>query len=205
MSEYRHSSIPMTSFTVYRAILQYTLNRTHHRAYTLKLPIIMMHPNAYHLQPTKLISNSPYPLLYYPSAFPDCSADQISKHFSQNGWEEKWRFGIYHKSHYHSNTHETCGIFRGSAKLLVGVADDASERTEGTELEVQAGDVVVIPAGVAHRCLEEKGGFMMVGAYPQGAPQWDMNYGGEGKNIETAVPMDPVLGDSTDGLKGLWK
>lgn len=67
------------------------------------------------------------------------------------------------------------------------------------------GDVVIIPAGVAHRCVEEKGGFMMVGAYPRGAPQWDMNYGGEGKKIDRTVPMDPVQGNKEDGLVGLWK
>jgi len=112
---------------------------------------------------------------------------------------------MYHRSHYHSTTHEALGIYQGTAKLRFGVSD--KEPTEGAvELDVSPGDVVVIPAGVSHRCVEEEGGFSMVGAYPRGAKQWDMNYGGEKVDVEQGVPeKDPVLGDSEQGLKGLWK
>lgn len=52
---------------------------------------------------------------------------------------------MFHKSHYHSTTHEALGVFQGEADLLFGVAD--SEMTEGKEVKetVQAGDVIVIP------------------------------------------------------------
>ncbi len=47
------------------------------------------------------------------------------------------------------------------------------------ETDVQKGDVIVVPAGVGHRLLEDlKGGFEMVGSYPQGKC-WDMCYGKE--------------------------
>ncbi|KAK9825331.1 hypothetical protein WJX74_010061 [Apatococcus lobatus] len=39
--------------------------------------------------------------------------------------------------------------------------------------QVTAGDVLVIPAGVAHKQVKSSGGFTMVGAYPVGAPHWD--------------------------------
>lgn len=38
---------------------------------------------------------------------------------------------------------------------------------DGIELTVKVGDVIVIPAGVAHCALKESGGFSMVGAYPE--------------------------------------
>jgi len=71
----------------------------------------------------------------------------------------------------------------------------------GRLFEVRAGDVVVIPAGVAHRRIESGDGFMMVGAYPPGQ-DWDLLRGEPAdrpqadRNI-AAVPLpvtDPVLG-----------
>lgn len=68
---------------------------------------------------------------------------------------------------------------------------------------VQKGDVVVVPAGVGHRLLQDLDGeFEMVGAYPKGVT-WDMCYGKEGeedkvKSIEKLgwFDKDPVYGDS---------
>ncbi len=67
--------------------------------------------------------------------------------------------------------------------------------------EVRAGDVIIIPAGVAHKNLGSSDGFGVVGAYPDGQ-DWDMNYGRAGerprsdRNIRlVAVPKaDPVFG-----------
>jgi uncharacterized protein YjlB len=54
--------------------------------------------------------------------------------------------------------------FRGNATVLIG----------GTHtLEVRAGDVLLIPAGVSHRALRRSADFCMIGAYPAGAQQWD--------------------------------
>ena len=62
------------------------------------------------------------------------------------------------------------------------------------------GDVVVVPAGVGHRLLEDlDGGFEMVGSYPVGCG-WDMCYGGE-EGVEGRIralgwfERDPVYGD----------
>ncbi|EDU43170.1 conserved hypothetical protein [Pyrenophora tritici-repentis Pt-1C-BFP] len=57
--------------------------------------------------------------------------------------------------------------------------------------------------------VEVKGEFMMMGAYPEGNV-WDFKVGGEHKGREEVVwnvPVpgkDPVLGESLEGLVGLW-
>ena len=50
----------------------------------------------------------------------------------------------------------------GSAQVRFGGED-------GELVGVTAGDVVVIPAGVAHACIEASDDFSVVGAYPDGA------------------------------------
>ena len=80
----------------------------------------------------------------------------------------------------------------------------------GRVLEVQAGDVVVIPAGVGHQNLGASGDLLVVGAYPGGA-DFDLCRGEADErprvldNI-SQVPLpaaDPVYG--ADGpLLGKW-
>jgi len=76
---------------------------------------------------------------------------------------------MYRESHYHSTTHECLGIFRGHAKLRFGVSNDDNP-DDAIVLEVKSGDVIVVPAGVAHCALNESGEFCMVGAYPEVPP-----------------------------------
>ena len=73
---------------------------------------------------------------------------------------------MYRESHYHSTTHEGLAIFRGNARLRFGVSND-DNASDGVELNVKVGDVLVIPAGVAHCALTESGGFTMIGSYPE--------------------------------------
>ena len=114
-----------------------------------------------------------------------------------------WRNGIYTFHHYHSTTHEVLGCYEGSANILLG-------GEEGELLEVSAGDVVLIPAGVGHFNKGSSSDFGVVGAYPRGF-DWDMQYGRPGErpkvleNIAAVPipPMDPVAGEM-DGLKKFW-
>ncbi|HTU03703.1 MAG TPA: hypothetical protein VMG58_17855, partial [Candidatus Sulfotelmatobacter sp.] len=69
----------------------------------------------------------------------------------------------------------------------------------GLTLEIHPGDIVVIPAGVAHKNLDATHDFAVVGAYPDGQ-RWDMNYGKPGERpaadtriARVALPArDPV-------------
>ena len=77
-------------------------------------------------------------------------------------------------------------------------------------MEAEAGDVIVIPAGVSHKNIHQSPDFRCVGAYPVGQSP-DMQYGKPGerphvdRNIESVpIPkMDPIFG--IDGpLMEMW-
>ncbi len=150
------------------------------------------------------------PLLYYPGAVslsdsPSDPAARFEALFERNEWPGAWRNGIYHYHHYHSTAHETLGIYRGSAVVRLG------GEVNGIVVELHAGDVVVIPAGVAHKRLSATPDLGVVGAYPP-EQKVDMNYGqagerpGTDRNIE-ALPLpstDPVTGVSGP-LVRLWR
>ncbi|KAF2127819.1 hypothetical protein P153DRAFT_377322 [Dothidotthia symphoricarpi CBS 119687] len=119
-----------------------------------------------------------HPLTIYHSAFPPTtSPSTLESHLRTNALSPQWRYTMYTTTHYHSTTHEVLCVFRGRAQLLFG-----GEANPGrVEVEVKAGDAVVVPAGVAHRLVRDvEGGFEMVGAYPKGC-SWDMCYGKEGE------------------------
>ena len=66
---------------------------------------------------------------------------------------------------------------------------------------VQAGDVAVIPAGVAHKRIYSSGDFSVVGAYPKGQ-MWDMCYGREGERPGTDRTIASVPHPRTDPVHG---
>ena len=150
--------------------------------------------------------NSRLPLLIYRAAVApdDASPEAMEALFAENGWPPQWRSGIYPFHHYHSTAHECLGVARGSARIMLG-------GPEGREFDIEAGDVLVLPAGTVHRRLSASGDFLVVGAYPPGQ-DWNLLKGEPGDR-ETAlenipnVPLpdsDPV--QSRDGaLLREWK
>jgi uncharacterized protein YjlB len=166
------------------------------------------------VQPTQLnfkddgtFPNSSLPLLFYRQALPPNTADPAStfeERFAENEWTNSWRNGVYNFSHYHSTSHEVLGVYSGVATLRLG-------GEHGKSVEVHAGDVIIIPAGVAHQNIGASGDFGVVGAYPRGR-DWDLLRGLPGERPKAdhniaALPMpdtDPVYG--TKGpLRELWK
>src|ERR1700742_335648 len=87
-----------------------------------------------------VIPNSRLPLLIYRAAVPADPA-AIEDLFARNHWPPAWRNGVHPFHHFHSTAHEALGVARGEARVLFG-------GPSGQVLTVQAGDVVVIPAGV---------------------------------------------------------
>ncbi|KAK8159444.1 RmlC-like cupin domain-containing protein [Phyllosticta citrichinensis] len=152
---------------------------------------------AWHNIPNTSIQQKP--LLIYHSTFPaTASASAIEAALSAAGAVvPQWRYTMYSTTHFHSTTHEVLAISQGKSRLCFG-----GEGNEGRiEPVVSKGDVVVVPAGVGHRLVEDvEGGFEMVGSYPQGC-HWDMCYGkgGEERQVEGIkglrwLERDPVYG-----------
>ena len=109
------------------------------------------------------IPNNRLPLVLYRGAL-GADGDVASRceaMFEANGWPQPWRNGIYGHHHYHSTAHEVLGIARGSARVRLGGEGGAS-------VELHAGDVVVIPAGVAHKRESASADLLVIGAYPRG-------------------------------------
>ena len=141
------------------------------------------------------IPNSKLPLLVYRQVVPaDPSA--IEQIFTANRWPAAWRDSVHPFHHFHSDAHEVLGVASGSGRVLFG-------GPSGQVLEVSAGDVVVVPAGVGH-CREGKtDDLLIVGAYPDNTARRDLRRGNAGEHDEVvrnvaAVKMpaaDPVLGD----------
>lgn len=152
------------------------------------------------------VPNSRLPMVVRQGAVTPESGDPAApfeRLFSKNGWTNAWRDGIYDYHHYHSTAHEVLGIAAGSATVQFGGED-------GETLGLTAGDVVIIPAGVAHARIKQIDDLLVVGAYAEGR-DWDIIRDDPGqlavarRNI-AAVPLpsaDPVDG-GTGPLMKLW-
>jgi uncharacterized protein YjlB len=163
-------------------------------------------PELLHFENDGVVPNSPLPLLHYRGAFRERGEEAavwLETTFRRHGWANSWRNGVYGYHHYHTNTHEVLGVYQGSALLQLG-------GEAGAKVEVAAGDVIVIPAGVGHKRLRASGDFAVVGAYPDGREPETL---GEGElSMDDAlerirrVPVpeaDPVRGSV--GWPGIWR
>lgn len=85
-----------------------------------------------------------------------------------------------------SNAHDVLGIAKGKVTLRIG-------GDRGAPVRLKAGDVIVLPAGVAHRRLSETH-VKVVGAYPRRQSHYDMKR--EGRKVpRVALPaIDPLFG-----------
>lgn len=163
-------------------------------------------PETFFFKDDGVIPNSRFPVLVYHhvvSTGPDAIA-AFQALFGRNDWPAQWVDGVYDFHHYHSTAHETLGVASGSARLMLG-------GPSGREVSVQAGDVIVIPAGVGHRRLSSHDGLAIVGAYPTGQ-QWDLQRADPAAHDASVariakVPLpkaDPVTGVNGSLLQ-LWK
>lgn len=162
--------------------------------------------NSYVLKDDGTFPNSRLPLVLFPGAFAGGEelVRTIEVAFRQNSWAGSWRNGVYEFHHYHSTAHEVLGVYHGSATVQFG-------GEQGVTVEVRAGDVVVIPAGVAHKNLGARQDFAVVGAYPDDQRP-DMQRGKPGERpkaddrIARVAPrmQDPVHGPDGPLLR-LWR
>jgi uncharacterized protein YjlB len=152
---------------------------------------------SYFLKEDSVFPNSKYPLLIYKSAWelPKLfAASAIEKHLKENFWENSWRNGVYHYHHYHSTAHEVMAVYEGKARILFG-------GEKGIAINVKEGDIVLVPAGVAHKRLSASKDFKIVGAYPKGQ-DYDMNYCQPGERPKTDQRIKKVSLPKADPLYG---
>lgn len=134
-------------------------------------------PETYHLSPTLHAPNSRLPILIYRSVLPASpDEDSVTEFLTSNKWRKLGTWGHITYRHFHPNVHECYGVFSGHSRLLLGCGQgDDRENQEGVglEIDVQRGDVIVLPAGTGHACLvsstkeDEDGEYRYIGVYPE--------------------------------------
>ena len=169
--------------------------------------MLAIKPRFIEFRDTASIPNNPsLPVLIYEAAVEvtDDLAGTIETIFERNDWPPQWRNGIYDYDHYHSTAHEALGIAGGEAVVILGGSN-------GEEVSLFPGDVVVLPAGTGHRRIRASSDFLVVGAYPAGQ-NWDIISADEPEKKSTAVrriaqvplPLkDPLVGEQGP-LMHLW-
>lgn len=151
-------------------------------------------------------NNPNLPLLIYQQVFEEKKdlETQFKAGFQENNWKGSWVNGVFDYHHYHSTAHEVLGVISGTATIMFG-------GPEGIEADVEAGDMVVLPAGTGHCRLSASDDFKVAGAYPAGQEDYDLcteedNPEEKKKNIRK-VPLpetDPVSGKNGP-ITDFWK
>lgn len=155
------------------------------------------------------IPNNPWlPFLVYRGAIdlkgsPD-PEELVEQTFARNKWGDIWRNGIYPYAQYHSSIYEVMGLARGRAKVRFGGSG-------GQDIDIYAGDVVVLPAGTGHQGLWGSPDLLIVGAYPS-TGRYDLCLGSKAEYAKaiTAIPTVPIpVTDPVFGIHGalqqLWR
>lgn len=146
-----------------------------------------------------LPNNDRLPVVIYHAAL-EGKSDELARRFealfAANGWTPDWRDGIFDYHHYHSTAHEALGVFAGTATLELGGSG-------ARQVEVAAGDALMLPVGTGHRCISASDDFQVVGAYPLGQ-DWDIcrDAPDDAARARMAALPDPCL-DPVTGASGV--
>ncbi|RJF73780.1 cupin domain-containing protein [Deinococcus cavernae] len=111
-------------------------------------------------------NNPRLPVLIYRGALKVEKAAQAEAALASQGWTKGWQNGIYSFHHYHSTAHEVLVVVRGQARVTLSGEG-------GPQVQLQAGDVVLLPAGTGHRNDGSSPDLLVVGAYA-GGRDWDV-------------------------------
>jgi len=141
-------------------------------------------------------NNPRLPVRIYRAVVPVGQPEAAEALFARHGWPPAWRDGIFPYVHFHTTAHEALAIVTGRTKVRLGGA-------EGQDFVLSGGDVVVLPAGTGHQCLEATDDLLVVGAYPAGQ-QPDQQRGADGHAAELRAriarlpdpPGCPVTGEA---------
>lgn len=148
------------------------------------------------------IPNNPsLPALVVKKAIQAVKPEERARFFEEtwpkHGWIPAWRWGVYDFPHYHSTAHEILGVFAGQATLRIG-------GKTGATLSVEAGDMIILPAGTGHQNLGGSPDFQVVGGYPKNQKA-DLMKGKSGERPQAdqrIAQVPPPIGDPLGGSHG---
>jgi uncharacterized protein YjlB len=115
--------------------------------------------------------------------------------FEGHGWGGTWQDGIFPFHHFHSVSHEVLGVVAGTATVLLG-------GPSGRRLEVQPGDVLVLPAGTGHCREAGSADLLVIGAYPRGQEDYDLRRGEPDEHDEVRANIANVALPAQDPVEG---
>jgi len=160
----------------------------------------------YFLKDDGFFPNSHLPVLVYKNAITlpvFFKGPKVKELFRKHHWTNNWRNGIYTYHHYHSNTHEVMAVISGKTVVALG-------GEHGLTVTIEKGDVIILPAGVAHRNMGKEKDVICIGGYP-GGKDFDMMYGKKEERpdaleriAKVKIPgFDPVKGKNGP-MKRIW-
>ena len=127
-------------------------------------------PETYFLNSTPHVPNSRLPVLIYRSVLLHSSSSPLSpvsikRQIEPNRWLVGGQWKAYTAAHFHSVSHECYAVFRGKSTLRLGVgpfdemsddsgresdtSDPGSSHENGIDVELAAGDIIVLPVGLS--------------------------------------------------------
>ena len=126
---------------------------------------------AHYFPSTAFAPNNILPVLVYRNILPQPITEETTTDFlTKHKWHKLGTWGHIPKPHFHPNTHECYGIFQGTSTLRIGAAstDDSKNGHEQSHLiTMKPGDVIVLPAGTCHSCVDSRDGYRYIGVYPE--------------------------------------
>lgn len=119
----------------------------------------------------------------------------IRRLFEANGWGGTWTWQVFRYHHFHPDAFEVLGVATGSAVLVIG-------GEAGRRLEVEAGDVLLLPPGWGHCMLSCSHDFAVCGGYPPGQEDYSVRRASEGYDEDVVAEIAAVRVPETDPVFG---
>jgi uncharacterized protein YjlB len=163
-------------------------------------------PRTFRFEPDDGIPNNSLPLVFWKGRLPEAarSGSAATGLFLRHGWQGTWVYTVFPFWHFHTRGHEALACVSGRARI--GFGGD-----QGIKVDVEQGDVCVIPAGIGHCRLDSSADFQMAGCYPPGqegdiVKPGDIEVEAAAKLIAklTLPQTDPITGQP-DGVVAAWR
>lgn len=142
-------------------------------------------------------NNETYPALLMPGALGGANdPSDIHALYAGNGWGGAWTWEVFTYHHFHPDAFEVLSVASGAATLMLG-------GPQGKEVDVKAGDVLILPPGHGHKQIEKRDGFLICGGYPPGQEDYTTIRDRDGYDDTTLQTIRKVGEPGTDPIFGL--